>query len=244
MPISPGVAAFYPDIAAHGSVAALLRAAAAGRLADESVMPDGTDPLRARVACTLSWREPLLIIAVSYRRGWLIMGSDSFQKLPLIDGRTDDPSEVAQAAVAWHDGAPLDAICAAAPFVHRSGRYEVPDRDPVRLADSEWQSLRRDAAAMGVDWKAHQQALIEAAYANPVLRSLYPFTSHWALRFSTTTRPDMTIVDPCVAARSNGTYSVGDHRSDVPDHFPTAEEAVAEAVRRLPCGLGPVTLGA
>lgn len=243
MPISPDAAALYPDIAAHGSLFALLRAETAGRLADASVMPDDTNPLRATIAATLSWREPLLVIATSYQRDWLIVGSDLFQKLPLIHGRTEDPSAVAQAAIAWHDGASLDAICAAAPFVHRSGRYEVPDRDPDRLTDSAWQSLRRDAADMEVDGKVHQQALIEAAHADPVLRGLYPFTSHWALCFSTTTRPDMTVVGPCVAAGSNGTYSVGDHHSDAPDHFPTAGEAVAEAVRRLPSGLGSVTLG-
>lgn len=118
------------------------------------------------------------------------------------------------------------------------------DRDPALLTHSEWQSLRRDAVEMDVDGKKQQQALIEAAHANPVLRSLYPFTSHWALRFSTTTRPDMTIVGPCVAACSNGTCNVGDHHADDFDKFPTAEEAVAEAVRRLPAGLGPVTLGA
>ncbi|MER6141876.1 hypothetical protein ABT174_17755 [Streptomyces sparsogenes] len=57
--------------------------------------------------------------------------------MALIDGRTDDLAEVARAARAWHDGASLDDICRAAPFVHLTGRLEVPDGDPARLTESE-----------------------------------------------------------------------------------------------------------
>ncbi|WP_194919362.1 DUF6193 family natural product biosynthesis protein [Catenulispora rubra] len=31
------------------------------------------------------------------------------------------------------------------------------------------------------DWLEYQE-LMEAAYAEPALRALYPFTSHWTLR--------------------------------------------------------------
>ncbi|MGR7002836.1 DUF6193 family natural product biosynthesis protein [Yinghuangia aomiensis] len=243
MPISPDVAAVHPDIAAHGSVAALLRAETASRLAEESVASDDTEPLRASVASMVPWREPLRVIVSAHKREWLIIGTDSVQQLPLLDGWTDDPSAIARAALAWHDGAPLDAVCEAAPFVRPTGRYEVPDHDPVRLADSEWQHLRRQAAEMAYVWAPYHRALIEAAHANPMLRALYPFTSHWALRFSTTTRPDMTIVGPCVFASSDGSYGVTDRMSDTPNRLPTAEEAVADAARHLPSDLAPVTLG-
>ncbi|MFI8351403.1 DUF6193 family natural product biosynthesis protein [Streptomyces sp. NPDC085596] len=86
--------------------------------------------------------------------------------------------------------------------------------------------------------------MIEAAYAEPVLRALHPFTSHWALRFSTTTRPRLTKVGPCLAANSDGTYGVGRGivTADL-GQFATAHEAVALAVRHLPSGLGPIALG-
>ncbi|MBH0244663.1 hypothetical protein I3W98_20120, partial [Streptomyces cavourensis] len=110
--------------------------------------------------------------------------------------------------------------------------------------ESEWQSMRLEAAELEYAWKASYQALIEAAYAEPALRALYPFTSHWALRFSATTRPDLTVVGPCLTAGSDGTYGLGRGiiTSDL-GQFATAHEAVALAVQHLPSGLGPVTLG-
>lgn len=52
------------------------------------------------------------------------------------------------------------------------------DLDP----DREW--LLRDAGE--ADWPGYR-ALIMAAHAERRLRQLYPYTSHWMLRFSTTT---------------------------------------------------------
>ncbi|MGY1455594.1 DUF6193 family natural product biosynthesis protein [Streptomyces sp. SS8] len=114
----------------------------------------------------------------------------------------------------------------------------------MRLAASEWQSLRQEADELECAWSETYQALVEAAHAEPVLRSLYPFTSHWALRFSTTTRPRLTAVGPCLTANSDGTYGVSDGVAG-PDlgRFATAHKAVALAVRLLPPGLGPVALG-
>ncbi|MDF6041369.1 DUF6193 family natural product biosynthesis protein [Streptomyces sp. JH14] len=84
----------------------------------------------------------------------------------------------------------------------------------------------------------------EAAHAEPALRALYPFTSHWALRFSTTVRPRLTVVGPCLTANGDGTYGAGMGLM-TPDLglFATAHEAVAKAVRQLPSGLGPIALG-
>ncbi|MFF3547338.1 DUF6193 family natural product biosynthesis protein [Streptomyces platensis] len=162
----------------------------------------------------------------------------------LIDGETDNLAEVARAARAWHDGAALNEIRRAAPFVHLTGRFEVPALDPARLTESEWQTMRQEARELEYAWQETYQALIEAAHAEPALRALYPFTSHWALRFSTTTRPRLTVVGPCVMANSDGTYGVGrGFTSEDLGRFATAQEAVELAVRRLPSGLGPVALG-
>lgn len=245
VPHSPDPAALYPDVAAVGSLAAALRAEAEGCLDAVPVISSDSDPLRrAAVSSNLPHREPLQISAGLHERRWSIRGTEPFQGLPLLDGRTENLTEVARAARAWHDGAALDDIRRAVPFVRLTGRTEVPDHHPARLTESEWQSLRQEAAELDYAWRPSYQALIEAAYAEPALRALYPFTSHWALRFSATTRPDLTVVGPFLAAGSDGTYSLG--RGIVtPDlgQFATAHEAVALAVQHLPSGLGPVTLG-
>ncbi|MFF7048208.1 DUF6193 family natural product biosynthesis protein, partial [Streptomyces griseorubiginosus] len=55
--------------------------------------------------------------------------------------------------------------------------------------------MRVEASGLDYVWQETYQALIEAAHAEPALRALYPFTSHCALRFSTTTRPRLTVPD-------------------------------------------------
>ncbi|MFI0716365.1 DUF6193 family natural product biosynthesis protein [Streptomyces inhibens] len=245
MPTPPDPAVLYPDVAACGSLATALRAEAESCLGAVPVTSPGTAPLlHATVASTLPHREPLQISAWLHERRWSIRGTEPFQSMPLIDGRTDDLAEVARAARAWHDGAAMKDIRRAAPFVHLTGRFEVPDLEPTRLTESEWQSIRQEARELEYAWQETYQALIEAAHAEPALRALYPFTSHWALRFSTTTRPRLTVVGPCLMANGDGTYGVG--RGIVSQdlgRFATAHEAVALAVRQLPSDLGPVVLG-
>ncbi|GLF95315.1 DUF6193 family natural product biosynthesis protein [Streptomyces yaizuensis] len=244
MPTSPDPAALYPEIAAFGSLAAALRAAAEGCLGAVPVTsPDSGPLIAATVASTVPHREPLRISAYRYERRWSIRGTEPFQRMALVDGDTDDLAEVARAARAWHDGTALDDIRRAAPFTHLTGRYEIPDHDPVRLVASEWRHLRQEAGELDYSWQPAYRALIEAAYTEPALRALYPFTSHWSLRFSTATRPSLAIVGPCLTAYGEGTYGVASLMAGEPDRFATAREAVAAAVRRLPPGLGPVTLG-
>jgi hypothetical protein len=245
MPAPPDPSVLYPDVAAFGSLATALQAEAEAGLAGDLVTSPDFDPLlHATVTSMLPHREPLQISAWSHERRWSIRGTEPFQSLSLIDGRTDDLAEVARAARAWHDGAALNDIRKAVPFVHLTGRFEVPDLDSARLVESEWQSMRVEAGELGYAWQKTYQALIEAAHAEPALRALYPFTSHWVLRFSTTTRPRLTVVGPCLTAGSDGTYGVGTGII-TPDLglFATAHEAVAVAMRHMPSGLGPVTLG-
>lgn len=241
----PDPAVLYPDVAACGGLAAALRAAADGRL--DSVLaasPDSASMTYAVVASTLPHREPLRISAGTYERRWSIRGEEAFQGLCLIDGDTDDLAQVARAARAWHDGDCLDDIRRAAPFAHPTGRFEVPDLDPVRLVEAEWQGMLLGARELEYSWQEQYQALVEAAYAEPALRALYPFTSHWALRFSSTTRPSLTFGSPCLSAGGDGTYGVGTgFITPNLGVFTTAAEAAALAVRHLPTGFGPVTLG-
>jgi hypothetical protein len=54
------------------------------------------------------------------------------------------------------------------------------------------------------------QALIEAAYREAALRALYPFTSHWTLRFCTNTRPGLTDLGLFLDAHRGGRYTLSD----------------------------------
>ncbi|MCX4963170.1 hypothetical protein [Streptomyces virginiae] len=91
MSTPPDPAVLYPDVAARGSLAAALRAAADGRLdAALAASPDSGPLLRESVASTLPHREPLRITASTHERRWSIRGGEPFQGSRLIDGNTDD----------------------------------------------------------------------------------------------------------------------------------------------------------
>ncbi|MEU2717278.1 DUF6193 family natural product biosynthesis protein [Streptomyces sp. NPDC007205] len=245
MVIHPDPAVLYPDVTAHGSLGAALRAAADGLLDSVPVTASHSGPLlEARVGCTLPHREPLQVSAWRHERRWSVRGTDSFTGMALLDGTSDDLAEVAEAARAWHDGVALSDLRRAAPFVHLTGRLEVPDLDPARLTEGEWQHLRTEASELEQPWQPAYQALVEAAHAEPALRGLYPFTSHWALRFSVTTRPRLSVVGPVLVAHDVDRYTVAETMASKGfAQFATAPEAVAAAVRQLPSGLSPVALG-
>ncbi|MEW2487372.1 DUF6193 family natural product biosynthesis protein [Streptomyces sp. NPDC048411] len=230
---SPDPAALYPDVAAEGSLAAALQTVAARDGISVPFQISESDPLLyAFVESTVPHRTVLGISGWVAERRWSIRGCEAFQDLTLVDGQAEDLTQVVRAAQAWHEGAELADIQRAAPFVHLTGRYELAEHDPAQLTESEWQHLRTEAGEL--DWPEYH-ALIEAAYAEPALRRLYPFTSHWTLRFSTSTRPDLTIVPMCLNAHREKPYTVStSYTGEVLAETTTAEEAVATAVRHLP----------
>ncbi|WP_308356186.1 DUF6193 family natural product biosynthesis protein [Streptomyces sp. ODS05-4] len=162
--------------------------------------------------------------------------------MTLIDGDSGDLTEVAKAAWAWGRGLGLEEMREVAPFLRLSGRFEVPDHDPVRLVESEWRHLRAEAGEVG---SPEYRALVEAAYEKAVLRGLYPFTSHGALRSSRTTRPGLDVGGPWLQPQSAGLYMVNEGPvwgSEWARAW-SVREAVALAVRRVPRGIGPVAAG-
>jgi hypothetical protein len=81
--------------------------------------------------------------------------------------------------------------------------------------------------------------LIQSAHAEPKLRRLYPFTSHWALSFSNT--PDYPFSPPFVSIdspRGSGDYTIREWwNGPALHHVTTAAEAIAIAVGRIPADL-------
>jgi hypothetical protein len=243
VPTHPDPVVLYPEVVAEGSLAAALRIVAVEQGLSIPTPVVGADPFyRALVPTTVPHREELVLSAWHVERRWSVRGCERDQGLALIDGDTLDLIEVARAAQAWHDGVALVDIPQLAPFVSLTGRFEVADRDPAQLVESEWQHLRKQAAEK--DWPEYHQ-LIEAAYAVPQLRHLYPYTSHWSLRFSTTTRPSLSHDVPvCIhPGRGRGYLVTMGYMGPTLIETPGAEEAVAVAVRHLSADLDPVTYG-
>ncbi|WP_433249556.1 DUF6193 family natural product biosynthesis protein [Actinomadura nitritigenes] len=154
----------------------------------------------------------------------------------MICGNTADLRELPEAIRGWAEGAGLEEIGRAAPFDLLTGRFEVPDNNPAGVIASEWQWLLKDAD--DADWPQYR-ALIGSAHAEPKLRRLYPFTSHWALSFSNT--PFSLFSPPFVSIDSpwgTGDYTIKEWwGGPALHHVTTAAEAIAIAVDRIPATL-------
>ncbi|BEL06332.1 hypothetical protein Q0Z83_045230 [Actinoplanes sichuanensis] len=188
-------------------------------------------------------RLALEVSASRVERRWSVTGCEPDQNMALIEGATTDLDQIVKAARAWRDGESLARIVQLAPFVELTGRFEVLGRDPAGMVESEWQHLLVEAA--GTDWPEYR-ALIDAAYDEPRLRRLYPFTSHWSLRFSTRTRPHLSReILVCIHPGRSKDYVVTmGYTGDEIGQTSTAEAAVSLAVQHLPPNLGAATYGA
>ncbi|WP_307782205.1 DUF6193 family natural product biosynthesis protein [Streptomyces sp. MBT65] len=122
-------------------------------------------------------------------------------------------------------------------------------RGPADVVEAHWQSLR-----LSWQWRhaVHQirtpgrpypgiVPLLEAAAAQPRLRRLYPFTSHFALLFSSSTSYPWIVHGGSIEPLRNGRFKVR-QRSPfaVIGEVETAEEAVTLLLELLPAGPEPV----
>lgn len=118
-------------------------------------------------------------------------------------------------------------------------------RGPGEAVEAHWQSLR-----LAWQWRraAHQirsperpypgiVPLLDAAAAEPRLRRLYPFTSHFALLFSSSTSYPWVAQGGSIEPLHNGRLKVRRRNpSAVIGEFATAEEAVSLVLELLPTG--------
>ncbi|MFF8534479.1 DUF6193 family natural product biosynthesis protein [Streptomyces sp. NPDC015532] len=121
-------------------------------------------------------------------------------------------------------------------------------RDPADVVEAHWQSLQ-----LSWQWKhaVHQirspgrpypgiVPLLEAAAAQPRLRRLCPFTSHFALCFSSSTNYPWTVRAGSIEPLDNGRFKVRRRGpSAVIGEVATAEEALALVLELLPTGPAP-----
>jgi hypothetical protein len=86
--------------------------------------------------------------------------------------------------------------------------------------------------------------VVEAAHAEPALRQLFPFTSHWSLHFTRCTGVPYSRDIPFIAPLGGGRYRVGD-----PTHGNTLGEtddprhAISFVLDHLPASCGPAVAG-
>ncbi|MFD1938749.1 DUF6193 family natural product biosynthesis protein [Nonomuraea mangrovi] len=231
----PDPADLYPEVAAYSSLAAALQATAADQGLSLPMTATASDPLRhATFTSVIPHRHGSYVTAWHFERSWTIWGSSNNRLM--ICGATKDLRELPKVILGWVDGASLDEIAEAAPFKVVTGRFEVPDNNPAAVIASEWQWLLKDARE--ADWPQYQ-ALIEAAHAEPKLRRLYPFTSHWALSFSTT--PDYPFSLSFISIdspRGTGGYTIREWwNGPTLTEVSTPAEAVSIAVARIPAEL-------
>jgi hypothetical protein len=99
-----------------------------------------------------------------------------------------------------------------------------------------WQAVRDDGRV--------RTELLEAAYAEPRLRQLFPWTGMGELHFSRCTEHRWTWDIPYVQPATGGAYWVaGPDRTQSVGPAATAQEAIAMVVERLPPGSGPAFVG-
>ncbi|MGA5818037.1 DUF6193 family natural product biosynthesis protein [Kitasatospora sp. NPDC094028] len=227
----PDPAVLYPEIAEHGSLAAALAALAAERgLTLDAVVTD-SDPLRhATAASVLPHREAATVSAWVHERRWWV--SASATNGTVLSGVTDELHLVPAVLAAWARGAAVEEIGRLAGFDVLTGRFEVPDGNAVDVIAAEWQYRLKEAR--DADWPEHLE-LVEAAFAEPRLRRFYPFTSHWALRFSRVPRPFQAASPTLWASRNGGDFGVGEWGvpGSAETRVATAAEAVATAVELI-----------
>ncbi|WP_392893640.1 DUF6193 family natural product biosynthesis protein [Streptomyces sp. LN699] len=236
----------YPDLMSAGGLAAALEAVAA-----ELALPWGpvqvkeSDPLRsAGVASEVVGRETCWITLGSAERQFILSGW--CRGVRLISGSTPDLAEMALALEGWRNGATLREIHEAAPFVTVTELARAHERGPADAVAVGWrlllEGLRRKEDLFY--YARSTLRIAEAAYAEPKLRRLYPFTSHRSLHFTTCVGIPYSRDVPHVDPLSDGRYRVyAPSRRSVIGDAHTPEAAVALVVSGLPAGCGPAVAG-
>ncbi|MFI6950951.1 DUF6193 family natural product biosynthesis protein [Streptomyces sp. NPDC050422] len=232
----------YPDLAAAGSLAAALEQLAAELDADLTVVPGDWGPLvSAGIASSVPERKPLSVHIGAESRWFGVSGWS--RGVELITGATPDLADVVRAGAAWGQGRSLRELRTELSFVRSSKRAEAHERGPAAVVDLQWRTMQQQASEEP-DFTGFGE-LVEAAHAEPRLRQLYVFSSHWTLGFSSCTGYPFRDEVAIVPSHSGSPFCVKRHplSDDVLGEAATAEDAVALAVRHLPTGLGPAVAG-
>jgi hypothetical protein len=225
-------AQLYPDVAAHGSLAAAL-----GHVAEQH----GLD-LDRITASSDGWVHVGARLARAHRIATVVMGSEErwfiselwSRGVCLSRGKTADLVAMAGALDLWCRGATLTDLHDQYSFMEVGELALAHERGTA--VDVKWRRLRESASDL-------VRPAVEAAAAQPMLRGLFPFLSHETLCFSRCTgypySGDVPVIQPVGASRFRVRTPDG---TTVADEV-TAVDAVAAAVAALPPGCGPAVAG-
>ncbi|MET9663574.1 DUF6193 family natural product biosynthesis protein [Streptomyces sp. NPDC006510] len=232
----------YPDVVAVGSLAAALEQLAAELGVDLTVVPGDWGPrVSAGIASSVPERKPLSVHLGAESRWFGVSGWS--RGVELITGATPDLADVVRAGAAWGQGRSLRELRTELPFLRSSERAEAHERGPDAVVELQWRMMREQAAEEPGFTGFGE--LVEAAHAEPRLRQLYVFSSHWTLGFSSCTGYPSRNEVAIVPSYEGSPFRLKRHplSDDVLGEAATAEEAVALAVRHLPADLGPAVAG-
>jgi hypothetical protein len=222
----------YPEIAEAGSVAdAIERAAQEHGIGLTNLT--GPRELASSPHAAVEVDDGYMSVNVGVReRAFIVEGWR--RGVRLCWGVTPNPSEVVSALLAWRDGANLADTRTASQFLTFDELSQAHERGPEHAVARKWQILLDRSELV------HTQPLIEAAFAVPELRELFPFTSHWELHLSRCTGFPYTSDVPFMDPGRHGTIRVAlpanpeELLGDVTD--PAA--AAALVAEHLPAGCG------
>ncbi|MFG1795845.1 DUF6193 family natural product biosynthesis protein [Nocardia sp. NPDC049149] len=224
------IAQLYPEVAVAGSLQAAMQAE----------LDHAGYSLTASLTSSPGWWDCATRVGDNRRHVTTVAGSEQRwftmefweRGVCMAHGKTADLAGSAGAIGLWQTGSRLRELQAAWSFVRFGELAEAYERgDPV---ETQW-NLHRQTRAPHID-----HALIEAAYAQPRLRMLFPYTSHESLHLSRCTRFPFTRDIPGITPLADGTYRVTwpKRRSHL-GHANTPSEAVDLVVRHLPDGCRP-----
>jgi hypothetical protein len=197
----PQYARLYPEIGHAGSLQAAMQAA----------LTRAGHELTAVLTDSPGWRDcatrvgdghrHVTALAASQERWFLMEFWD--RGVMMASGKTGDLPSAAAAIGLWQAGSRLRELRSACPFVRYSALAEAHERGDA--VQAQWALYRRTPASH-VD-----HDLIEAAYAQPPLRALFPFHSHRTLHFSRCTGSPYTLDIPAITPQPNGKYLITRH---------------------------------
>jgi Family of unknown function (DUF6193) len=204
----------------------LLRASAIEQGLDlHGIIPDDDDPLkRATVPSTMDIRDPLEVgdgpwPGYFYFDGWGL-------GVQFLVGQETDIGELARIAYGWQTCVPVREIHSMARYSRLGALAEVAEQGTAEVIAAGWRYMR--AIAAKTEWPQYQ-AMIEAAYVDPILRQYFPYTGMRRVSFLDGGLPFGRALVSIVPAPPGFNVSADDETH----YAATPEETVAVAARTL-----------
>ena len=124
----------------------------------------------------------------------------------MAHGNTDELPAVAGAMHAWQSGVSIAPLVSAWPFLSSDGFAEAFERGEAEAIDYRWRSYHDNSPPAPQLTRLHP--FIAQALAEPRLRELLPYTSHWTLCFSRSAGYPYSNDCPVVEPLDDGRYRV------------------------------------